>query len=152
MTLVDQYLRRLHHAVPTARGDEAVTEIRLAIEEHLQRECDTVGHALNEEEVRSALRRFGSPWEVGALYWKRSWFIPGPLIRPYFQTLVCSLIAVTTVHGALIVHRAIEAGSLGNGISQSIPGLLLAFSAVAVVPTMAFALLGQRVSRANLTV
>lgn len=152
MTPLNRYLRCFRDAVPSARRTEALAEVRDAINEHLKRESDSLGRPLNDEETRAALRRFGSPWEVAALYWDRSTFIPGPLLRPYAQTITFSLIAAAIIHGTLIGHRMIVTGSVGDAISQSIPGLLLAVAAIVVVPALVFALLGHNIPRSNPTV
>lgn len=143
MERIERYLKRVAAGLPRADRDDIVAELREELLSRVEERERAAGRSLADGEIADLLRELGHPLAVAGGFAHPGGLIPGALVPFYRMVLVWATVAIAGVHGALLVSRAVAAGSIGAAVSRSLPGMVVALLAAFTVVTIVFMALGR---------
>jgi len=142
MDLQERYLHAVRWALPAAKANDIVAELRDELASRQEDREEELGRPLTTEEASALLKDFGHPLVVAASYRHRQWLI-GPDVFPFyfFVARIVALIAVgiqVAVAGARIIFGD---GPTGPILAQAWGGLWASLFISVGVVTLIFAVL-----------
>jgi hypothetical protein len=115
MTMADlpeRYLHAVRRALPAAKADDIVAELRDVLATQREDREETLGRPLTEDETAAMLKEFGHPLVVAARYRPQQWLI-GPDVFPFYwfvmRIVVLVIVGVdvaTAIARVLFTHQS----------------------------------------------
>lgn len=84
MNLLDRYLDALRWALPRAKSEDILAELRDVLMMRVEEREEALGRPLTDEETSALLKDFGHPLLVAARYRPQQWLI-GPDVFPFYK-------------------------------------------------------------------
>jgi hypothetical protein len=134
-----KYLRHVGFWLPSRCRSELLADIAADLDEHLEEAERQNGKALEPDEVRAALHRFGSPPVVATRYSPARPLVSGGLMTVYQRVLSVAVLGVLLGQLLVTLPGFADAGPGEHGAHmvaaghRAITGLLLAFTSVTLV-------------------
>lgn len=142
MNLLERYLQAVRRALPRAKADDMVAELRDDLATRIEGREETLGRALSDEETSALLKDFGHPLVVAARYRPQQWLI-GPDVFPFYKfVLQIVLLVVIGVQIAVAGTRILFADNpLVPVVGQAIGGIWMSLLISGAIVTLTFAVL-----------
>lgn len=140
--LQERYLHAVRWALPAAKADDIVAELRDVLATRQEDREDALGRALTAEETGAMLKEFGHPLVVAAQYRPRQWLI-GPDVFPFyfFVARIVALIAVGLQIAVVAARIIFGDGPAGPILAQAWGGLWASLFISLGIVTLVFAVL-----------
>lgn len=139
MRVPDDHLRRIGFWLPRSGRKALLAEIAADIEESIDAEAERAGRLLTDDEVRAAIRAFGTPPMIATRYGADTPLVGGGFMTAWRRVLTLAIVAVVAIQVLLLVPAlaGAETGTHGALVvaagGRAIVGLLAAFTAVTLV-------------------
>src|SRR5262249_34537872 len=122
MDLIERYLQALKFALPKARRDDTVGELRDSILSQIEEKEAALGRPLSEDEQVELLKKLGNPLHVASQYHKPRRLI-GPAIFPIYWKVLMTALGIAF---AVLAVGAIAMAAAGKAFIESL-GVLLRY-------------------------
>lgn len=142
MDLIDRYLHAVRWALPAAKADDIIAELRDDIVTRKEDREEALGRPLTRDETSALLKEVGHPLVVAARYRPRQWLI-GPDVFPFYLfVLRIVLLVIAGLDIAIAVARALFSDQEPLQIlAQAWGGLWVTLLINAAIVTLVFAIM-----------
>jgi len=142
MDLQERYLHAVRWALPAAKANDIVAELRDVLASRQEDREEELGRPLTAEETSALLKEFGHPLVVAARYRPRQWLI-GPDVYPFyfFVARIVVLIAVGLQVAVSAARIIFGDGRSGQILAQAWGGLWMSLFISLGIVTLIFAVL-----------
>jgi len=107
MDLIDRYLHAVRWALPAAKADDIIAELRDDLVTRKEDREEALGRPLAKDEVSALLKEFGHPLIVAARYRPQQWLI-GPDVFPFYLFVMRIMVLIIVgIDVAVGVARAV---------------------------------------------
>jgi hypothetical protein len=140
--LQERYLHAVRWALPAAKADDIVAELRDVLATRQEDREEELGRPLTAEETGALLKEFGHPLVVAASYRRRQWLI-GPDVFPFyfFVARIVALIAVGIQVAVAAARIIFGDGRTAQILAQAWGGLWASLFISLGIVTLVFAVL-----------
>jgi hypothetical protein len=142
MKLLERYLQAVRWALPRAKADDMVAELRDDLATRIEDREEALGRPLTDEEESALIKEFGHPLMVAARYRPQQWLI-GPDVFPFYKfVLQIVLLAVVGIQLAVAGARILFADNpVSHVVGPAIGGIWLSILISGGIVTLTFAVL-----------
>ena len=150
MSLLERYLDALRGALPRAKAEDIVAELRDVLTMRIEDRVEELGRPLTDAETGTLLKEFGHPLMVAARYRPQQWLI-GPDVFPFYAfVLRVVLTIVICIQVAITAARYLFGGGMAVQIfGPALGGLWVSVLTSAGIVTLVFAVLERTGFPAN---
>jgi len=142
MSLLENYLHALSWALPRAKADDILAELRDVLTVRVEDREEALGRPLTDAEISALLKEFGHPLVVAARYRPQQWLI-GPDVFPFYKfVLRVVLVIVICIQVTIASARFLFSGGMAVQIfGPALGGLWMSVLTSVGVVTLVFAVL-----------
>ena len=142
MNLLERYLDALRWALPKAKAEDILAELRDVLTMRIEDREEAVGRSLTDEELSALLKDFGHPLVVASRYRPQQWLI-GPDVFPFYAFVLRIVLAIVICIQVVIMSaRYLFGGGMGVHIfGQAMGGTWMSVLTSVGVVTLVFAVL-----------
>lgn len=142
MNLLERYLEALRWALPRAKTEDILAELRDVLTTRVEDREEMLGRPLTDEEMNALLKEFGHPLVVAARYRQQQWLI-GPDVFPFYAFVLRIVLAIVIcIQVVILSARYLFGGGIGAQIlGQALGGAWMSVLTSVGVVTLVFAVL-----------
>jgi hypothetical protein len=142
MNLLERYLDALRWALPRAKADDILAELRDVLTMQIEDREEALGRPLTDAEMGALFKEFGHPLVVAARYRPQQWLI-GPDVFPFYKfVLRVVLVIVICIQVVIASARYLFGGGMAVQIlGPALGGLWMSVLTSVGVVTLVFAVL-----------
>ena len=142
MNLLDRYLDALRWALPRAKAEDILAELRDVLMMRVEEREEALGRPLTDQEMSALLKEFGHPLLVAARYRPQQWLI-GPDVFPFYMfVLRVVLVFVICIQVVIASARYLFSGGMAVQVfGPALGGLWMSVLTSVGIVTLIFAVL-----------